>query len=173
MKEKRKKEINEMANSIDDVRQYPMTKEESFQGSSVGPDIKKRLLKADEIIATKKLEIPKCQVKPMNGRMFIKEVSGYELKSPGGLILPQKMMPKKNDDMEDIKRYFLVDWDHEEIPDHIQRFFEVGLEVNPFLNEAENFVFPKVVDWQGNNVFIVMHYTELAGVSRVRPEQAE
>lgn len=172
MNDKRKKDVLKMAEAVEDANSTGDSKK-AIVPSTVNPSIEKKLLKADEIIATKKLEIPKCHVKPINGRMFLIEISGYDLKSPGGLILPQKMMPKKNDDMEDIKRYFLVDWDTGEIPQAIQDKLCVGLEVNPFMNEAESFRFPRVIDWQGNNIFIVMHYTELAGISKIKPEIVE
>lgn len=175
MKEKRKKEIRLMADAIDDRRKYPLTHEETYKQSMVSSEtLMKKLKTAEEILATKKLVIPKCLIEPTNGRIFVIDVSGYELKSPGGLILPPKFGPKKDDSVADIKRYFVVDWDKKEIPQSIQQYLKVGIEVNPFLNEtAENFDFPKVIDWQGNNIFKCIHYTELAGISRVEPQEVD
>lgn len=183
MKEKRKREIEEMALAVDDrdritsipskLKTHPATTDEAYKQSTVSPDITMKKVKSpEEILATKKLEIPKCLLRPTNGRIFVIDVSGYELKSPGGLILPPKFGPKKNDDVADIKRYFVVDWDTEEIPDSIKKYLRVGIEVNPFLNEtAEEFDFPKVIDWQGNSILKCIHYTELAGISRVEPQE--
>lgn len=173
MKEERKKDIKLMADAIDH-RKYPMTPEESYQQSTVSPDIKKKLLKADEIIATKKLEIPVCKLIPTNGRIYVIEVTSSDLKSPGGLILPQLFGMKKDDSMADVKRYFVVAWDKIGIPVDIANLLTVGIEVNPFLSEdAIGYRLPKVVDWQGNNIFYVLHYTELAGISSVQPEIVE
>jgi hypothetical protein len=129
---------------------------------------------SDKIIATKKLEIPKCFSIPVNGRIYVVSIASSDLRSPGGLILPQLYAPKKDDSLQDIKRYFVVAWDKDEIPEKIQEKLEVGIELNPFLPpEAQNWSLPKVIDWQANQIFEVLHYTELAGISSVKPEIVE
>jgi hypothetical protein len=179
--ERRKKDIREMTKDIEDheknrfMKQYPLTPKDAFDTSSVSPEIiKKKLPTPEEILATKKLEIPKCLLIPVNGRIYLIEVASSELRSPGGLILPQKLAVKKNDQMADIKRYFVVTWDPDGIPQEIQNRLQLGIEVNPFLPEhAEEWDLPRVIDWQGGNVFKVAHYTELAGISSVKPEIVE
>jgi|WetSurSiteA1Bulk_404760.scaffolds.fasta_scaffold00217_12 hypothetical protein len=175
MKKERKNDIRLMADAIDDHRKHPMTIDECYKESSVSPTIERKMIKSpDEIIATKKLEIPKCLLTPVNGRIYLVEVASSEMRSPGGLILPQLYAVKKNEQMADIKRYFVVAWDKIEIPKAIQDQLEVGIEVNPFLPEhAEEWDLPRVIDWQACNVFKVAHYTELAGISSIKPEIVE
>lgn len=179
MKEKRKKEIGLMAEAIDqsspDRTKYPFTKEESFAPGEISSDIqRKKIQTAAEIIATKKLEIPKCLSKPVNGRIYVLQVSGSETKTAGGLILPHKLNLKKNDEVVDYPRYFCVAWDKDEIPPKLQEKLAVGVELNPFVPEdAIGFTFPKIIDWQTGNSFEVIHYTELGGISSVLPEVVE
>ena len=158
-----------------DVNKYPFTKEESFAPGEVSSDIqRKKLHTAAEIIATKKLEIPKCLSTPVNGRIYVLQVSGSETKTAGGLILPHKLNLKKNDEVVDYPRYFCVAWDKDEIPPKLQEKLSVGLELNPFVPEdAIGFSFPKLIDWQTGNQFEVIHYTELGGISSVLPDIVE
>jgi hypothetical protein len=175
MKEKRKKEIDTMANGIEDKRKYPMTKEESFAPGEIPSDIqRKKLSEADRILATKKLEIPACKCIPVNGRIYVISVAGSDMKTPSGLILPPTFGTKKNEQVEGVKRYFVVAWDALGIPKEICDLLLVGREINPFLPQnAEEWQLPRVVDWDGNNIFEVVHYTELAGVSETIPEEVE
>jgi len=118
----------------------------------------------------KALEIPRCEIVPLNGRVFVIEVAGKELKSSSGLWLPFKMANKKDDSSQSPNRYFVVAWDHIEIPKGISDFLQVGMEVNPFLpEEATNWSLPRVIDWNTGNVFKILHYTELAGMSKITP----
>jgi hypothetical protein len=173
MKKERKKEVREMASAIDDQKapnatKFPFEKGmEGIERKKVDPSVKK----ADEIIATKKLEIPVCKTKPVNGRIYVISIAGEDMKTPGGLILPPTFQAKKNMDVEGIRRYFVVAWDVVEIPLSVQSYLSVGIEVVPFLpQDAEGFSLPRVIDWMGNNIFEVLHYTELAGISEVKPE---
>jgi len=179
MKKERKKDIDEMAEAIDDVdkfaSKYMKISKESISNTIPAEIVRNRNLKSTaEILATKKLEIPKCFLAPVNGRIYAIEVSGSDLKSPGGLVLPTLFGPKKDDSMQDVKRYFAVAWDTAEIPLNIQNKLSIGTEVNPMImKEAIEFNFPEVIDWQGNNIFKVIHYTELAGISSVKPERVK
>lgn len=180
MKNQRKKEIRTMAEAIEHTataadRKYPMTKEESFAPGEISSDIiRKKGQSPEDIIATKKLEIPNCYTIPVNGRIFVVDVAGSDMKTPGGLFLPPTMSVKKNDQVEGVKRYFVVAWDAVGIPKEVKDLLEVGIEVNPFLPEhAEEWDLPRVVDWNGNNIFKVIHYTELAGIGSVKPEVVE
>ena len=179
MKEKRKKEIKEMASAIDNTTgttgPHCDIANDHYTPSSVSPEIERKMITpAEKIIATKNLEIPKCLSTPVNGRIYIIDVASSELRSPGGLILPQKYAAKKNDELVDIKRYFVVAWDKDEIPPSIQDKLEVGIEINPFYPEnAEEWNLPRVIDWQTGNIFKFVHYTELAGISSVKPEIVE
>jgi len=169
MKENRKKEINEMAEAIsghyDELRSEPF----DLKRSTVDPRIINK--KAEEIIATRKLEIPVCKSIPVNGRIYVISVSGADMKTPGGLILPPTFNVKKNEDVEGIKRYFVVAWDAMGIPKEIRDLLRVGIEVHPLLPDAEGWTLPRVIDWMGNNIFEVLHYTELNGVSSVQPDE--
>jgi hypothetical protein len=169
MKEERKREINEMANAIggknpgDDFSLIKTT----LHGTSVVKSTK-------EIMATKKLEIPKTALCPTNGRIYVVSVAGNDMKTPGGLILPPTFAMQKNDQVEGVQRYFVVAWDTHEIPANIQQYLSVGIEVNPFLPwEAQDWKLPRVVDWETGNIFDVIHYTELAGISLNKPKPVE
>jgi hypothetical protein len=170
MKEERKREINEMANAIDNRK--PEFGNFELKKSTVDPRIVNK--KAEEIIATKKLEIPKTALTPTNGRIYVVSVAGNDMKTPGGLILPPTFAMQKNDQVEGVQRYFVVAWDIDEIPVNIKKYLSVGIEVNPFLPwEAQDWKLPRVVDWETGNIFDVIHYTELAGISLNKPKPIE
>jgi len=182
MNEKRKKEINNMADAIESVGQTIdrelgtiSDRNKPFPSGEVSEDIiRKKISPADKIIATKALEIPKCLAIPVNGRIYCVEIKGSELKSPGGLILPVKLSQKKNDDVDDWPRFFVVKWDENGIPKEIRDKLSVAVEVFPFMpEEAIGYMFPRVVDWNTGNIFKSLHYTELAGISTVKPEVVE
>ena len=141
MNEKRKKEINTMADAIDHVsgsaadyfEKHPDLTKDSFAPGEIPNDIQRKKLKTSaEIIATKKLEIPKCLSVPINGRIYVISVAGTDMKTPGGLILPPTYAMMKNDDVLGVRRYFVVAWDKEGIPSDIQEKLVVGIEVHPF-----------------------------------------
>jgi hypothetical protein len=164
MKEERKRDINEMAEAVDHKNDAMF----NLKRSTVDPRIIQK--KIDEIIATKKLEIPKTELFPTNGRIYVVSVAGNDMKTPGGLILPPTFAMQKNDQVEGVQRYFVVAWDTDEIPENIQKYLSVGIEVNPFLPwEAQEWKLPRVVDWETGNIFDVIHYTELAGISKNKP----
>jgi len=171
MNSKRNKEIKEMADDIGHKEDFQLKQSKISPLGIINKKETEKLRAAAEIIATKKLVIPKCFTIPTNGRIFVIDVSGSEMRTPGGLILPPTMLQKKDDSMEGAKRYFVVCW-AEDIPEEIKKYLCVGIEVNPFLPEhAEEWDLPRVIDWQGDNIFKVIHYTELAGVSSVKPEE--
>jgi hypothetical protein len=174
MKDQRKKEIKTMADGIES-RSLAMTANDKFAPGEIPNDIQRKKLKtAAEIIATKKLEIPKCLSTPVNGRIYVLQIAGSETKTVAGIILPHKLNIKKNDEVIDYPRYFCIAWDKDEIPQKLQEKLTVGLELNPFVPEdAIGFSFPKIIDWQTGNTFQVIHYTELGGVSSVLPEVVE
>lgn len=177
MKKERKKEVREMASAIDDqkspdAKKFPFEKGmEGIERSKINPSVKK----ADDIIATKKIEIPKCELWVTNGRIYVVSVAGEDMKTPGGLILPPTFKVQKNEQVEGVRRYFVVDWDHsDDIPQHVQDKLSVGLEVSPFLpQDAIDFQLPRVIDWNTGNIFEVLHYTELAGISKIAPEKVK
>lgn len=157
---------------MEEKRKLAMNNMDEFATGYISSDIERKKVKSpEEIIATKKLEIPKCQNAPVNGRIYVISVAGSDMRTPGGLILPPTFAMKKNDAVEGLRRYFVVDWDKEEIPKNIQDKLSEGIEVNPFLPEnAEEFHLPRVVDWDGSNIYEVLHYTELAGISKNKPQ---
>jgi hypothetical protein len=180
MEEKRKKEIKSMADAIEhvataaDKKLGTLSDRNTFHHGEVSADIIRKRTKADEIIATKKLEIPVCKSIPINGRIYVVSVKGDDMVTPGGLILPPTFGTKKNDQVEGVNRYFVVAWDKIGIPAEISDLLCTGIEVHPFLPQnAEEWQLPRVVDWDGNHFYDVLHYTELAGISSNRPEIVE
>ena len=130
--------------------------------------------KADQIMGSMKIEIPKCYSTPVNGRIYVIDLPGNEMRTDGGIILPMKMKENKAGSMKDIRRYFVVAFDKYGIPPEICEQLKIGIEVNPCLpQEAEEWTLPVVVDWHTSNVFSVIHYTELAGISNIDPEEVE
>jgi hypothetical protein len=180
MEEKRKKEINEMADNIGHPSDEQGDRESPVLSGVVSPglvteDFRQKFVKAEEEIEYKSIEIPKCESEPVNGRIYVIDAPGKQIKSKvANLILPQRMAPKKDDSMQEIKRYFVVAWDTVDIPESIRAKLAVGKEVNPFLpEEALNWSLPKVIDWVTGNVFLTIHYTELAGISKFDPEKID
>jgi hypothetical protein len=187
MKEERKREINEMAKAVDDKLgpSHPLHSSKRYddfdlvkktitgaEAAKIGAAYHTSL--AEKIIATKKLEIPKTELLPTNGRIYVVSVAGNDMKTPGGLILPPTFAMQKNDQVEGVQRYFVVAWDTEEIPESIKSKLSVGIEVNPFLPwEAQDWKLPRVVDWETGNIFDVIHYTELAGISKNKPVEVK
>lgn len=179
MKKSRKDDIVKMAAAIDDQpapksKKYPFEKGmDEIKRKTVDPrDISKGIKSADEIIATKKLEIPKCLQYPINGRIYVTSVAGEDMKTPAGLILPPTFKVQKNEQVEGVRRYFVVTWDHDGIPEEIQNKLSVAIEVYPFLpQDAIDFQLPRVIDWNTGTIFEVLHYTELAGISKIVPEE--
>lgn len=171
-KEEREKRNERLASAIDDqtpqdVRKYPMTKDESLP-----PITKPRSYQ--EIAQTLRIDIPVCNLTPVNGRIYVIEKPAMETKTPGGIIIERRMQIKKDDRAEGMKRYFVVAWDQFEIPEPIRNRLVVGMEVNPFLpQEAEEWSLPRVIDWSTGNEFQSIHYTELAGISKIKPEKDE
>lgn len=171
MKKERKREIEEMASGIGHTDDN--FKIEKKVVTSPAETLRSSVKKPEEIIATKKLEIPVCKSTPVNGRIYVVSVAGADMKTPGGLILPPTFGTKKNEQVEGVKRYFAVAWDKDEIPKSILDKLRVGIELNPFLPQnAEEWQLPRIVDWMGNNIFEVIHWSELAGISSVQPEEA-
>lgn len=169
MEEKDKKQTH----TKEDRNLYPG--EKAFANGYIDSNIVRKKVKSpEEIIATKKLDIPVCHNAPVNGRIYVISVAGSDMKTPGGLILPPTLAMRKDDSVIGFRRYFVVDWDKDEIPESIQKKLSPGIEVNPFLPEdATNFRLPRVVDWDGSNIYEVLHYTEIAGISRNKPEIVE
>lgn len=166
LKEDRRKEIEQMSNMVghDDFKLSKKVIGDTVSMTTVP------LKNVDKIIATKKLEIPKTELLPTNGRIYVVSVAGNDMKTPGGLILPPTFAMQKNDQVEGVQRYFVVAWDIDEIPEPIKQKLSVGIEVNPFLPwEAQDWKLPRVVDWETGNIFDVIHYTELAGISKNKP----
>jgi len=171
----REKRIALLSDAIDhqdtpNPKKYPLTKSESF----IGPLPKKEGLKYEEIASVRKIEIPKCLSQPINGRIYVIEAAGGETVTQGGIVIAHRLNVRKNESTESIKRYFVVAYDIDDIPQSIVSKLSIGIEVNPFLpQEAEEWSLPKVIDWQTGNTFKSLHYTELAGISMVKPEKAE
>lgn len=173
MKEKRKEEIKEMVNEVghnDDFELKTGTIDTALTVNMT--PVKPKT--AEEIINTLRIDIPKCEIIPVNGRIFVVEITGSETKTASGIILPHKMAIKKNDQVQDLCRYFVVTWDKDGIPPEVSDKLSVGLEVVPFLPpEAQEWTLPKVIDWNTAREFKVLHYTELAGVSAIMPVEVE
>jgi hypothetical protein len=134
--------------------------------------IKKEQPKYEDIVSKRKIDIPKCYIRPYNGRIFVTSVPADETITESGIILPFKMKDGKDGHMKDIRRYFVVAFDDKGIPPEIAEDLYIGKEVNPFLpNEAEEWSLPKVVDWHTGTAFECIHYTELAGGNMIKSEK--
>lgn len=174
MNKKKEREVrNErFAAAIDDqvpqdVRKYPMTTDEAFP-----PITKPRSYQ--EIAQTLRIDIPVCNLTPVNGRIYVIEKPAMETKTPGGIIIARQMQVKKDDKAEGLKRYFVVTWDKIGIPEYISNQLKVGIEVNPWLpQEAEEWSLPRVIDWSTGNEFKSIDFLELAGISKIKPEKDE
>lgn len=170
--EKRKERIEKLASAINDQKaqdknKYPMTTDESL------PPITKPK-SYEDIAQTLRIDIPICNLDPVNGRIYVIEKPAMETRTPGGIIIERRMQIKKDDRAEGMKRYFVVAWDQFEIPEPIRNRLFVGMEVNPFLpQEAEEWSLPRVIDWSTGLEFKSIHYTELAGISKIKPERDE
>lgn len=174
-----KSRLEKLADEVKDANDYYQIPKSP--GDSINPaDLhdmrlprKEGIKTFEEIAFTKKIEIPKCLVRPVNGRIFVIETDGSEMKTAAGIIIPQKMKDKKDESMKNIQRYFVVAW-AKDIPTEILDMLSIGIEVNPFLpQEAEEWTLPIVVDWSTGNRFKSVHYTEIAGVSDVIPTKVE
>jgi hypothetical protein len=172
MKEKDKKRISE---GIDDKmpdRTYPHVIP-GTPASTINPaDLpRKHGGTYEELATTLRIDIPKCNLIPVNGRIYVIEIEGKEHRTPGGIIMQHKLNIKKDDSLKNVKRYFVVDWDHVSIPQYIQDILCVGIEVAPFLpQEAEEWSLPKVIDWQTGQEFLLIDSMELAGISKTKPD---
>jgi hypothetical protein len=170
--EKRKERIDKLAAAINDQKaqdknKYPMTTDESL------PPITKPKSYQD-IAQTLRIDIPVCNLTPVNGRIYVIEKPAMETKTPGGIIIERRMNVKKDDKAEGLKRYFVVTWDKIGIPEYISNQLKVGIEVNPWLpQEAEEWSLPRVIDWSTGNEFKSIDFLELAGISTVQPEKDE
>lgn len=181
MKKKRTDDVLRMAEAIEDnftfvgnpeLHEISHKKVSSVPGESSAEILRKKIVSADDIMKISKVEIPKCETTPVNGRIFVVEVDGSETVTPSGIILPHKLAVKKSDEVRSICRYFVVAW-AEDIPDDVKELLYKGIEVNPFLpQEAEEWNLPKVIDFNTGGIFKVIHYTELAGVSDIKPVNA-
>lgn len=138
----------------------------------MGKEKEKNVVTGEDLESKRVLKIPVNKIIPVNGRIFVISVTGEDLKTKGGLILPPKFGTKKNDQVEGVKRYFVIDWDKKGgIPKEICDLLRVGIEVHPFLPQnAEEFQLPRIVDWNANDIYDVLHYTELGGIGMIEPE---
>jgi hypothetical protein len=178
-KEERRERLDRLSKAIDDQPApqrgtvFPISKNIEPDPEFKGESLPKRHTKTyEEIAHTRKFEIPKCSVKPYNGRIFVRSYPGDETTTDGGIILPFKMKDGKDGTMKDVRRYFVVAFDEVGIPKEIADDLYIGKEVNPFLpSEAEEWSLPKVIDWDTKTVFECIHYTELAGGNMVKSEK--
>lgn len=172
MKETQKQRI---ADAIEDQKpqdeaKYPM----SATGFNNPPKLKNKSY--EEIAFSKRIDIPICKKIPVNGRIFAIETAGSETKTDAGLILPHKYKSKKGEDMsiKDVNRYFVAKWDNEGIPEIISNKLHIGIEISPMIpQEAEEWSLPVIIDFETGNQFLVIHYTELGGISETLPEVVE
>lgn len=129
----------------------------------------------EEITNTSVINLPKNQVKPVNGRIFAIAQDPGEMKTEGGILLPTaySLPEARKGKKREILRYFVVDVADNcniNVPaENLQfakfRKLERGDEIFPFIpQEAEEWSFPIVHDFYNNNDYIVFHETELAGV---------
>lgn len=178
-REEREKRNQRLSEAIEDQKEpqrgvmFPITKkvDPNFNGATLP---KKEKQTYEDIAKKRKIEIPKCHIKPYNGRILVISVPADETVTESGIILPFKMKDGKDGSIKDMRRYFVAAIDHEGIPKHIADDLYVGKEVNPFLpQEAEEWNLPKVVDWYTGTMFESIHYTELAGGSTIYPEKVE
>lgn len=184
MKKNQKENINGLAKTVADTPEIPVIDKRNkkihaireFNDEQADDYIppRKDMSKADEIMSSIRIEIPKCFSQPVNGRIYVVDTPGEEMRTNSGIILPMKMRENKAGAMKDIKRYFVVAFDEDEIPPETCKKLKIGIEVNPLLpQEAEEWTLPVVVDWHTGNVFSVIHYTEIAGISKIEPEEIE
>ncbi len=126
----------------------------------------------EEITAQSVVTLPHNQVRPVNGRIFCKEVNPEEMKTDGGIILPSQYdKPEaKGGQQIQLKRYFVIDVADDctirfkkrenTTPCKIKR----GDEVFPFIPDVVDFKFPTLFDFYINKEYMVFHETELGGV---------
>ncbi|NLG04057.1 MAG: hypothetical protein GX567_09560 [Clostridia bacterium] len=176
-REEREKRNQRLSEAIEDQPEpkrgviFPITKkvDPNFNGVTLP---KKEKQTYEDIAKTMRIEIPVCYVKPYNGRIFVKSIAADEFKTESGIILPYKMRDGKDGSMKNVRRYFVVAFDQDDIPPSIAKDLYVGKEVNPYIvTEAEEWRLPIVIDWKTGVSFEVIHYTELAGGSMVQPEE--
>lgn len=121
------------------------------------------------------LEIPVNKLKPVNGRIFCVEVVP-ELKTTSGLVLPQSYQRSdaKGSRKIERRRYFVVD-----VANNIKNMEEVKFtdnngkkrspqrfdEVTPlYVEDVEEYHWPKAYDYATGKEYTVFHYTELQGI---------
>lgn len=113
------------------------------------------------------IELPKNQVKPVNGRIFCVETDPGEMKTKSGLILPTDYQAPqaRGGRQRRLRRFWVVDVADDVSLKVAGRKLQRGDEVYPFIpNEAEAWSFPIVFDYYLNTSYIVLHETELAGI---------
>jgi hypothetical protein len=148
--------------------------QESFADGYIPGDIQRKKVKSpEEILGELVVELPRNTIKPVNGRIFLYEVSADEVKTKAGILLPTSHIVQKQDRQmsREIRRYYVLDTavdcqvtfiPHGEIePRKLRR----GDEVFPFFpEEMENWSLPKVIDWNNNAMrYCVVHETEIGG----------
>lgn len=145
-------------------------------GKSNEPDNLPRVGKKSykDITATSVIELPKNEVKPVFGRIFCIAQDPGEMKTGGGIILPNthNAPEAKGGRKRELMRYWVVDVADDckvTVPvarkSEERRKLERGDEVYPFIpQEAEEWTFPTVFDFYLNQEYLVIHETELAGV---------
>lgn len=168
-----KKEKEQISNAIEDHKSASEAIIETTKRSVNPADFSTQDLPRIENDEEKELriEIPKCLSRPVNGRIFVISIANQPQKSLSGLWIPRLYAEKKDQSMKSIDRFFIVAW-ASDIPPEIKDHLKVGIEVGVFIpQEAEGWSLPKYIDWQTGNEFPVVHFTELAGISKVQPEE--
>lgn len=130
----------------------------------------------EEITAVSVIDIPKCQLTPSNGRIFITSVDAGEQKTAGGVIIPNKFNndPQKEKSTIERKRYYVVAVADDVPVKDVGKKLEMGDEVFLLLMpDAIGFDLPYVIDYYTRNTFDVIHYTELAAIGASATLQKE
>jgi len=167
MSKKRSEDIKAMSDNIEDQESKTVSDFDYVSTPSVNPE--DMLIKKLPEIVQKEITIPKCNIQPINGRIYVIEEKSNAVKSRSGLLLPFTMAIKKDDSVTAVNRYFVVTWAGD-IPKEISDQLAVGTEIYPFFpEEALNWSIPRIIDWSTGIEFKVVHYTELSGISRIKP----
>lgn len=128
-------------------------------------------------------EIPSSTFKPQNGRIFcIARTSGYVQTESGLSIVKGGMVEVDGQKgVLEYKRYFVAEVSDDITIDQLnvienkkKRKIRIGDEVIPFYPpKLTGFDFPTIFDWNKAVEFVMFHFTEIAGTSKLVPQEVK
>ena len=133
---------------------------------------------AEQIESDTVIDLPVNLIRPMNGRIFCKELRAFEKKTRGGIIMATSFEQYRGEDKikRDYKRYFVIDVSNDLTgtfqpldPTQPPRKLRRGDEVFPFFPEQMTDWTPVyVIDWNnGGMKYCVFQEMELAGAGLI------